>query len=69
MDIENEVAVANLLIRRTRKGREKRKPLNILVGKFLLKREEKGTFVLFHCFSWWFISLNITFVGFSYDYV
>ena len=63
MDIENEVAVANLLIWRTRK------PLNILVGKFLLKREEKGTFVLFHCFSWWFISLNITFVGFSYDYV
>ena len=63
MDIENEVAVANLLIWRTRE------PLNILVGKFLLKREEKGTFVLFHCFSWWFISLNITFVGFSYDYV
>lgn len=52
MDIENEVAVANLLIRRTRKGREKRKPLNILVRKFLLKREEKGTFVLFYCFSW-----------------
>ena len=71
MYIEEEITVAYLLISRMRKKREKRekrKPQNKSVGRIFLKREEKGALVLFHYFSWCFIFLDITFVGFSQDF-
>ena len=56
MDIEEEIVVAYLLIRRMRKKGGKKKPQNKSVGRISLN---------FHYLSWCFIFLDITFVGFS----
>lgn len=49
MDIEEEILVTYLLIRRMRKEREKKK-VSVSVGRMFQEREGKGAFVLFHDF-------------------
>ena len=56
MDIEEEIVVAYLLIRRIRKKGGKRKPQNKSVGRIVLN---------LHYLSCCFIFLDITSVGFS----
>ena len=56
-NIEEEIAVAYLLIGRIRIRRKRRR-----VSRIFQEREEKG-------FSWCFIFLDITIVGFTHDFL